>query len=253
MPEPTPVHADRRRAQAFGAVAEDYERYRPRYPQALIDRIVTRRGLRVLDVGAGTGISSAQLAAAGAEVLAVEPYDRMADICVAKGIAVERDRFEPWDDAGRRFDAVVFGQSFHWVAPDPALPKIASILSPGGSLVLMWNRVVPVQPSRAELDRIYDDYPVAAQSSPADAATEALFIEQISAHGFTVERAEYAEDLHYGCDDWLGMTATHSNQLIMEPESRTELLDRLRNRIGAAGVTAANNALALFCTTAVAG
>ncbi len=52
VPDPKPVHTDRRRAQAFGAVASDYDRHRPKYPAALIARITSGRNLHVLDVGA---------------------------------------------------------------------------------------------------------------------------------------------------------------------------------------------------------
>jgi SAM-dependent methyltransferase len=253
MPDPTPVHTDRRRAQAFGAVALDYDRYRPRYPQALITRIVPRPGVRVLDVGAGTGISSMQLAGAGARVLAIEPDDRMADVCAAKGITVERGLFEEWDPAGRRYDTVVFGQSFHWVQPGPALAKIAGLLTEGGSLVLMWNRVAPATPSHADLAAIYADYPTAAPSSPNDPDGEAAVIGEIESHGFRIERAEFEEQLHYSTDDWVRMVSTNSNHLILQTAQRTELSERLTAFIGPAGVSAHNRALALFCTTHQAG
>ncbi len=253
MPDPNPVHPDRRRAQAFGAVATDYDRHRPRYPAALIARIASRPNLHVLDVGAGTGISSAQLTDAGAQVLAIEPDDRMADICVSKGIAVERSLFEEWDPAGRRYDAVVFGQSFHWVQPGPALAKIAQLLVEGGRLVLMWNRVFPVRPSHADLAEVYVDYPTAAPSTPIDPAGEAAVIAEIESHRFSVERVEFDEDLHYTNTEWVGMVSTHSNHLILEASQRDRLLARLAAFIGPAGVAARNSALALFCTKDGAG
>ena len=40
MPTEGPVHADRRRAESFGSVAAAYDRYRPSYPDALIDDLV---------------------------------------------------------------------------------------------------------------------------------------------------------------------------------------------------------------------
>lgn len=102
-----PAHTDRRRAESFGATADMYDRCRPRYPQALVTDVVAGAGVRVLDVGAGTGIASAQLQQAGADVLAVEPDERMADVAAAKGIRVERATFEDWQPAGRQFDLVV--------------------------------------------------------------------------------------------------------------------------------------------------
>lgn len=107
------LHADRRRAESFGAASADYDRYRPRYPHALVAGLIPAPGAAVLDVGAGTGISSVQLAAAGAAVLAVEPDTRMAAVARAKGVSVENATFEEWNATGRLFDLVVFAQSFH--------------------------------------------------------------------------------------------------------------------------------------------
>ena len=128
-----PAHTDRRRAEAFGSAAEEYDRHRPRYPAALIAGLVADVA-RVLDVGAGTGIASARLVGAGAQVLAVEPDSRMARVAAGKGIHVEQATFEDWQPAGRSFDLVVFAQSFHWVQPRVALKKVATILSPDGRL-----------------------------------------------------------------------------------------------------------------------
>ena len=82
------VHQERERADSFGAVARDYDRYRPRYPAQLIDDLVASRIETALDVGAGTGISSRQLADRGVDVLALEPDPRMAEVAVRASRAV---------------------------------------------------------------------------------------------------------------------------------------------------------------------
>src|ERR1700742_4907736 len=104
MPKRSPAHQDRRRAESFGTAAQEYDRHRPRYPRPLIADLVTRSGLEVLDVGAGTGIAARQLADAGADVLAVEPDPRMARVAAAKGIRVEDATFEEWRAGYRGFD-----------------------------------------------------------------------------------------------------------------------------------------------------
>jgi SAM-dependent methyltransferase len=248
MPELTPVHTDRRRAESFGSVAQEYDRYRPHYPPALISQLVTRRGLRVLDVGAGTGIASVQLADAGANVLAVEPDARMAAVCDGKGIVVERSTFEQWQPADRTFDLVVFGQSFHWVDPATALPKLASLLNPGGRLALMWNRIAPTEPSRESFERIYTDYRASSPASNSASNAEAALATLLPTSDFAVERVEVSEELHYSTEEWLGMVFTHSNHVILEPAVQDELRDRLRAWIGDDGVSASNNALALVCS-----
>jgi SAM-dependent methyltransferase len=248
MAEPTPVFTDRRRAESFGSVADEYDRHRPRYPQALIGRLVTAPGLSVLDVGAGTGISSAQLAGAGAHVLAVEPDEQMAARCLAKGVPVERSTFEDWQPRGRTFDLVTFGQSFHWVDPDVALPKLASLLTAGGRLALMWNRVTASDSTRRGLERISAGYgvttPASTSANNAETALQAL----LRRGEFTVERVEVGEGLHYSTEDWLSLVFTHSNHVVLEPAAKSELRKRLRDVLGDDGVSATNDALALICT-----
>jgi trans-aconitate methyltransferase len=137
MPEQLPADGDRRRAESFGSTAVEYDRHRPRYPRELVIELIDRDGIRALDVGAGTGIASAQLSEAGAQVIAVEPDARMAVVAAGKRIHVEQATFEEWQPASRSFDLVVFAQSFHWVQPQVAPPKVVTILPstfprPGG-------------------------------------------------------------------------------------------------------------------------
>lgn len=248
MGEPTPVFTDRRRAESFGSVADEYDRHRPRYPQALIERLVTTPGLGVLDVGAGTGILSAQLVNAGANVLAVEPDEQMAARCLAKGISVERSTFEQWQPRDRTFDLVTFGQSFHWVDPEVALPKLASLVTAGGRLALMWNRIMASDSTRRGLERISAEYgvttPASTSANNAEAALQAL----LRRAEFTVERVEVHEELHYSTEDWLSLVFTHSNHVVLEPATKRELRTRLHDVLGDDGVRATNDALALFCT-----
>ncbi|GAA3488670.1 class I SAM-dependent methyltransferase [Streptomyces cremeus] len=131
-PEP---HRHRRTAESFGVDAERYDRARPPYPQALVDRIVMASpGRRVLDVGAGTGIEARQFQDAGCTVLGVEPDERMAAFARRSGVEVEVARFEDWQPAGRQFDTVVAGTAWHWVDPVVGAAKAAQVLRPGGRL-----------------------------------------------------------------------------------------------------------------------
>jgi SAM-dependent methyltransferase len=248
MPELNRVFTDRRRAESFGSVASDYDLYRPRYPDALISRLVTRTGVRVLDVGAGTGILSAQLAAAGADLLAVEPDEQMAAVGRAKGILFECSTFEDWQAGGRTFDLITFGQSFHWVDPAVALPKLASLLKPDARLVLTWNRIRPAEPLRQEIENITAEFGVATPAANSANNAETALQTLLRDSDFAVERIEIGEELHYSTEQWLNLVFTHSNHIILEPEVQAELRRRLRTLIGDSGVSATNNALALDCS-----
>ncbi|QHA03148.1 methyltransferase domain-containing protein [Streptomyces broussonetiae] len=134
----------RRVAEGFGADPERYDRTRPSYPEALVNRIVeARTQFDVVDVGCGTGIASRQFQAVGCTVLGVEPDPRMAEVARRRGLEVEASTFEAWDPSGRTFDAVVSGQTWHWLDAVAAAAKAAQALRPGGQLAVFWNAEIP--------------------------------------------------------------------------------------------------------------
>jgi SAM-dependent methyltransferase len=149
-PSTTGLHQHRHVAESFGTDAARYDRARPHYPEALVNRILAGSpGLDVLDVGCGTGIEARQFQAAGATVLGVEPDGRMAEFARRRGLEVEVAAFEAWEPAHRVFDAVVAGQSWHWVDPVFGATKAARVLRPGGRLS-MFGHVFEPPPAVAE-------------------------------------------------------------------------------------------------------
>jgi SAM-dependent methyltransferase len=250
------LYTDRSRADSFGAFARLYDSRRPRYPSQLIADLLSRGAQRVLDVGAGTGIASRQLLDNGADVLAVEPDPRMAGIAKEKGIPVEMGMFENWDAANRNFDLIVFGQSFHWVNPSVALPKIHALLSAGGQLALMWNRLIPTEPTDGDLAEVYRDYmdpglSLIGGSSIGIAAADGnidRLSSSITASGFTVEEHTYPRDEHYSAERWLDLVFTYSSHLILAADKAAELRARLAERIGPRGVSVGGDTLLILAT-----
>ena len=143
-------HQAREMAESFGLDPERYDRARPRYPQAMVDRILANTpGRDVLDVGIGTGISARPFQASGCRVLGVDADPRMAEFARRGGSEVEVAKFEAWDPAGRVFDAVIAGQTWHWVDPAAGAAKAADVLRPGGRIAVFWN-VFQVPPDLSE-------------------------------------------------------------------------------------------------------
>ncbi|MFJ4095536.1 class I SAM-dependent methyltransferase [Kitasatospora sp. NPDC089913] len=143
---PGPSSDFRELAKSFGGVAAEYDRARPSYPQELFDaleRLAGRglKGARVLDVGAGTGISTRLLAARGADVLAVEPTAGMAEqfLAVSPGLGLVRGSGDelPFHDGSADF--VTYAQAFHWTRPERSVPEAIRVLRPGGALAVWWN------------------------------------------------------------------------------------------------------------------
>lgn len=134
------------RAHSFNAAAAQYAAHRPSYPPALFDAVEelsgrSLAGARVADVGAGTGIATALLHARGAEVVAVEPGDGMAEQFrrVHPDLPIVRGDGNDLPLLTDSLDFVTYAQSWHWTDTARAVPEAVRVLRPGGSLVLWWN------------------------------------------------------------------------------------------------------------------
>jgi SAM-dependent methyltransferase len=205
-------------AESFGSDADRYDRSRPSYPQALVDRIVAASpGPGVLDVGCGTGIVARLLQAAGCQVLGVDADARMAGLARQRGLEAEVARFEDWDPAGRAFDAVVCGQAWHWIDPVAGAAKAAQALRPGGLFAVFWNAMEP-PPDLAEafaavFRRVLPGQPGGDRAMPGGNAYLALCARAADgareAGGFgDPEQWRFDWDRPYTRDEWLDQVPT---------------------------------------------
>jgi SAM-dependent methyltransferase len=231
------LHLDRARAESFGSVAERYDRFRPTYPDALIDDLAALRPAEVLDIGCGTGKVAVALAARGLPVLGVEPDERMAGVARGHGIPVQVAAFETWDDAGRQFDLITCGGAWHWIDPDRGLAKAAKVLRPGGAIARFWENQVLDEPVIAAFYDVYREHaPEIAQGwrqDPVDApgalAEHDVFAES-KAFG-PVEQRAYQAERTYSAEEWVGLMATVSDHQRLGPERLAALLDPVQATI----------------------
>ena len=243
----TEAHQHRQVAESFGTDAERYDRARPRYPEALISRVIAGSpGREILDIGCGTGIVSRQFQAAGCRVLGVDPDARMADLARQSGVEVEVAKIEEWDPAGRLFDAAVAGQAWHWVDPVAGAAAAARALRAGGRLALFWNAFQP-PPELAEafsgaVRRALPDSPFRMPLGTRSAADVYLAgfpkVENglAEAGGFgEPERWRFAWEWTYTRDAWLDQMPTTGVLTTAPPEAVAQVLAEAGAAIDAAG------------------
>lgn len=152
----------------FGSVAERYDTARPGYPQAVIDALVRFAGIdaggRVLEIGAGTGQATAQLAGIGLQVLALEPSAEMVEILrrrfsppLASGsVEVTQSELESAALAPEAFDLVFAASTWHWLAERTRWERALYALRHGGTVAAVWHWPLWRRTAlRDELDAVY--------------------------------------------------------------------------------------------------
>jgi SAM-dependent methyltransferase len=132
--------------KSFNAIAADYDRSRPAYPDELISRACELAGLhdgdRVLDLGCGTGQLTSSLVARGLDVTAIEPGEHLIALAQrnlggAAPVHFVHARFEDALIPAHHFRAVFAAASFHWIDPAVSWEGVARALEPGGTLALI--------------------------------------------------------------------------------------------------------------------
>ncbi len=179
----------------FSGLAAGYDRFRPSYPAACIRAILAGLPPRplVADVGAGTGISTRALEAAGARAVALEPNEEMRAFARATGVDAREGSAENTGLAPRAVDAVTCFQAFHWFAHARAAAEFARILRPGGRLAIVWNErefSEPFARGFRDLERRYADPRLLAGADFKDEHLEPL----LRAAGFGIVRLQTFEN-----------------------------------------------------------
>ena len=132
--------------KVFNEVAVEYERHRPSYPDALVDRACEVAGIadgdQVLEIGCGTGQLTSSLLARGLRVTALEPGDQLMRVAEeslkgAGDVELVHARLEDVQLPRECYEAVFAASAIHWVEPDLSWRKIADALAPGGTLALI--------------------------------------------------------------------------------------------------------------------
>jgi SAM-dependent methyltransferase len=132
--------------KVFNEVAVEYDRNRPQYPDALVDRAcevaALGNGDRVLEIGCGTGQLTRSLLARGLRVTALEPGDQLIGLAEqnvkdAGDVTFVNARLEDAQLPGESYAAMFSASAIHWVDPDVGWRTIADALVPDGTLALI--------------------------------------------------------------------------------------------------------------------
>src|SRR5215217_4819901 len=138
----------------FGTTAQDYGRYRHGFPDALFDRLVAfgvgLPGVRVLDLGTGTGTLARGFARRGCTVTGLDPAAPMLEQArrLDEEASVRVEYVVGWaEETGlpdASFDVVTAGQCWHWFDRPKAAQEVRRLLAPNGCLVIAHFDWIPL-------------------------------------------------------------------------------------------------------------
>ncbi|MEU6562262.1 class I SAM-dependent methyltransferase [Nocardia nova] len=226
---PDPLH--------FDVHAEAYDRGRPPYPAVLWTELkglgLVRAGVRVVDLGAGSGLATGPLLEAGASVDAVEPGTALADRLRSRwpDAVVQVDTAERVELPSGAYDLAVAATAVHWFDLDVVLPKLHRALRPGGHFAVWRNAFgdpdVAITPFRRRVEEIvarrHDARPRARGELDTDAwatrlaSTGHFEVTHIRHFRWSIDmRTEQIRDLFTTFSDWNGTEVAAATRAVEE-------------------------------------
>jgi SAM-dependent methyltransferase len=151
----------------FTRTVENYVKYRPSYPFAIVEFLQQACQLTntavIADVASGTGFLAEIFLKNGNPVIGIEPnadmraagqhflrnYPRFTSVsATAEATTLE----------SHSVDMITAGQAFHWFDPEKSRQEFARILKPDGWVILAWNIARNKTPFMAAYEKIWLNY-----------------------------------------------------------------------------------------------
>ena len=223
----------------FDSVAESFDRWRPRYCDALFSCVVKRAalgpGCRSLEIGPGTGQATEFALKTGADCTAIELGENLAAFCERKlshspNFRLVRGDFATYPFKSASFDLIYSATTIQWIGEDVAYPRCRDLLRPGGTLAMFLLRSDYKSPNPAlyaDIQKVYD-----ACFHTDTPYTKRFDYENAGAWGFHgVERFDFPHRRTFSADDYVAYIGTHSDHIGLKPEYRIAFYDGIRAAI----------------------
>jgi SAM-dependent methyltransferase len=216
------------RGLTFGTVAENYDRYRSDTPAEAAELFGDLSGLKVLDVGAGTGKLTRFLVGLGAEISVVEPDDDMRRVLMRQSPGVHEliGSAEEIPVADAAFDVVASSSAWHWFRQPETTIEMSRILRDDGRLFVLWNGF-----SR-DVEWARDLMKLRNQATDANARPRG-WSATLDLDGDFVDVRDFSIDWTWPrtIDQVVALFGTYSGAIIQSDENKSRLSDIIRGRL----------------------
>ncbi len=242
------MEVDRSPKVAFNDLANDYDCYRPSYPDeaitAMVDLSEIGPNSRLLEVGCGTGQATGLLAARGFEIDAVELGPNLAALAVKKlarwpRVRVTVGAYENYEPLANGYDLVYSAQAFHWVDPSVRLQKSARLLRPWGCLALLYNCTPRLDGALAVLSERLQKLTGMPVGTPQMRRDMDRWQTELSESGLfgNIALCEFTWSSTYTAEAYQGLYRTYSDYRELSADLRAKTAETIRRTIEEAGGT----------------
>ncbi len=234
------------RKKWYSQVAEAYNKFRPSYPQEIINGAVKISQLptnaNILELGCGPGNATLAFAKLGFSMICLEPslaacHLARQNCAIYPQVEIKQTTFEEWELEIGKFDAVLAATSYHWINPEFGNSKIAQALRNNGNLILLWNMTPqPEYGIYQSFREIYQKYAPSLDRyenvETQQKIVQVLGQKAIDSGKFkNLVSEQVVCKVNYYIDDFLLLLSTYTPYLKLDIETRNCLFTELREKI----------------------
>ena len=229
---------DTKRALSFQKTAQLYDKVRPGYPSSWIADLqkITKFNNRskILEVGSGTGIATADLVKVTEDITCLDPGKEMLEVAKAKfpELRFVHSTFEKFK-SDELFDMIISAMAWHWVEPKVGYKKASDLLNRSGFLAIIRYYHIDDDPKsfHNQAQYIYEKYnkDTTTKRNEEQLKRIRLDAEALDNEYFRlVKKIEYEWQQKYSIDEYLALRNTYSDHLTMPPALREKMEQELR-------------------------
>ncbi|GAA5077252.1 trans-aconitate methyltransferase [Thermocatellispora tengchongensis] len=178
----------------------------------LVELLDPRPGERILDLGCGTGVFTAEIAGRGAEVLGIDGSPAMIEKALSLHPGLDFIVGDGHDfTVAQLYDACFSNAALHWYSrdPDAVIASVRDALQPGGRFVAELGGAGNCSELTAAVSTAWREYGLREPALPWYFPTPAEYASRLEKAGFTVRLLEYfdrptpLDDCPNGAADWV--------------------------------------------------
>jgi len=148
----------------FSNRVENYVKYRPQYPDEIVELLekenILQTGSVIADIGSGTGFSALPFLKKDYKVIGIEPNEEMRN--AGDDYLKDYSKFNSINATAElttlennSVELIIAGQAFHWFNIEQARKEFKRILKQDGNILLIWNdRII----SGDQFHEVYEDF-----------------------------------------------------------------------------------------------